>query len=219
MMNVMKTAEEIGRALDEVLAAHYYSKESTLRWALGQFEESLAPGEKDLFRRLVLDRLRNEPSVMNAVLVSCCPSPESAPVLAAVLSDQPTTSVLTRVMINALEGSRDETAYRAVERFIDSEQESDALAALLTMDFARAAPRFRVALKQELLEAACLHMLSRRRAAVGLEQLIADLAEHVVGDSAYARKRVAAVLDCRDGNFNPFSKKEREAIKRGLGCP
>lgn len=212
----MRTSEDITRDIEEIIRRNYYNEGHELTWGLKSYEESLSRGERDLLKRVVLERLTADPSNVNVLLVSCWHMPEAVPVLRAALDDEPRASQLSRTLMHVLQRYSDEGACRAVERFLDSEQETEALTFLARMDFVRAAPRLKQALKKERLSDVCLHILAERWKVAGLHQLIEDVRVHVTGDSDFFRRQVHRVLQAKQGDYNPFTEEDISHILAGL---
>lgn len=162
--------------LDAIVECNYYSEEWELQAAVRAWIDHLDPVEQASFARAFLRRLTADPSMVNISLASVLPYPGVDEPLAAELARQPEPNQHTRALIAALRSCQgSDTAFRAVERFVDSSQEMEALRALAAIDFARTRPHFRQALSRDDLLECCLHLFADRRREHGIDTLSADL--------------------------------------------
>lgn len=211
----MRTRDELEAALEALLRHGYYAEDFELMGSLKQFETSIQPEERDAFDVLVLQRLSEEPSIVNVMICSVARVPEAVPILMSILETQPNTSQLTRMAIAVLGQYGAATASPVIERFLDSDQEGEALTALAAIDFRGTLFHLcRYARRKRLLDHA-LQILHQRRKAVGLDGLCDDLVAQraVLGDMTGP---VHLMLEVRQGKFNPFSEEERATIMARL---
>jgi hypothetical protein len=163
--------------LEALLARHYYSEEWELQAAFLAWLEEMSPTARQAAETAFTRRVTGDPGSMeNTSLAAALPLPALAEPLAAALDAQPEPSQLTRSLLCALSRQSGSTrAFAAVERWVDSSQEMEALRALAAIDFARARGQLRQAmLRDELLET-CLHLFADRARRDGLPALLADL--------------------------------------------
>lgn len=212
----MKSRDDIARDLQELVARHYYSEDFELLSAVRVYRDGLAPAERDDLGAVALDRLFREGSIVDVLVCSVLDLPSAAPVLAARLDREHAPSQMSRALIVALQGHSGDDAFRAVERFLDSEQEHEALQALARIDFRRAAPYLLRALHDDHRLDLCLHILHDRRKRVGLDALGRDLRALAGPHPAHFRARVARALHAKEGPFNPFSDDERRDLLAAL---
>jgi hypothetical protein len=162
--------------LDAIVGANHRREERELQAAVRAWVDRLDPVEQAAFARVFLRRLAADPSRVNLSLAAVLPYPGAEEPLAAELARQPEPSPHTRALIAALRAfPGSDTAFRAVERFVDSDQEREALRALAAIDFLRARPHIRQALSRDDLLECCLHLFADRRRAHGIDILAADL--------------------------------------------
>ncbi len=212
----MRTRDELDAALDTLLQQGYYAEDFELMGSLKQFEASIRPEERQAFDLLVLHRLSEEPSIVNVMICSVARVAEAVPLLMSILDAQPQTSQLTRMVIAVLGQYGAPAAFPVIERFLDSDQEGEALTALAAIDFRAALFHVcRYARRQRLLDHG-LQILHVRRKAVGLDGLCDDLRSQqpVLGEMAGP---VRLMLLARQGKFNPFTDEEQATILSKLG--
>jgi len=208
----MKSADEIAADVNRLVEEHYYSAPHELKWAVTGYADGLSDGEQKLLRRHVLHRLEGEPTIVDVILASCLQVPESVPLLTAALSRESVTSQLSRAMMGVLARYPEEASKRAIERFIDSEQEQEALALLARMDFERAVPHLQRALSKEHLADSCLHIFAERKKSVGLARLATDLRDSLLQGRHRLRERLKEVLTSKAGDYNPFTPEELDVL-------
>lgn len=205
----LRTRDDLIAELESLLQQAYYAEDFELLWALKGFVDRLTTEERQSFEALALFRLREEPSIVNVMICSVLQAPEAVPILVSTLEAQPRTSLLTRALITTLGRQGDPSAYGAVERFLDSDQEGDALAALASLDFRRALFHvLRYARRGRLVDHG-LHILHDRKKRVGL----GGLAEDLQSQAALVEGMpdcVRILLDAKQGDYNPFPWAERE---------
>jgi hypothetical protein len=126
---------------------------------------------------------------------------------------------MSRALIAALGRLGGAGAYRSVERFLDSEQEFEALAALAAIDFARTLGTLARRMGPGRFPDAGLHILHERRKRVGLDALAAELAAWAAGSDEAARRNLAAVLRAKEGRYSPLSAEEVRVLSHALRAP
>lgn len=203
-------------ALSALVQSHYYSEDFELLSAVRAFAEALPPGEADELKAVILSRMAAEGSMVDILLCSVVDVPGAVPLLADRLDRETAPSQLTRALISALQRYPCDAAFRAVERFVDSDQEGEALAAIARIDFLRAVPYIVRSLDREYLHGPILHMLHERRKRVGLPALAVELAAVPSADLAALRRRLVKALDSKAAAFNPFPESERQRLRAVL---
>lgn len=214
--NKMKNTDALARALMELVQAHYYSEDFELASAVRAFQEGLAPPERDELKGVVLQRLIGEGSMVDILLCSVVPVASAGPVLARLLNQESVPSQLTRTLIVALQMYTGDEAYRAVERFVDSDQEGEALAALARMDFPRTLHYLARALERPSALGPILHIFHARAKEVGVPALALELKTEGQRYPATFREGVARALVAKPERFNPFTPVELERLQREL---
>ena len=212
----MKQPEEIDRELAALAEQSYYGDEGELHHSLCRYFEGLETADCESFKRVVLKRLASEVSVVNILLAGVTVFPEVVPVLVSVLNAESRTSQVTRTLMNVLGRYNDETAFKAVARFLDSEQEMEALACLCSMNFLKALPHLKTAVRRDHLFDACLQIFYNRKKAVGLEGLQTDLHALMFDNPSLVRDRLRKVFLCKRGKYNPFTPEEVVEILAGF---
>ena len=207
-----KTTTDFSKELDGLIEHNYYSEERELRSSMGVYYGALSEEERVVFDAMFVERMQSDPSVANISISTVFMIPEVSGMIAAQLNRHKKASCITRTMMYALRPYADEVAFTAVERFVDSEHEIEALRILGSMNFVRAIPHFRRALKRDHLLEVCLHIFQDRKRAVDLETLIADLSMLIRGREGYYRRRIEAMLGIKKGDHAPFSAREMQRI-------
>ena len=212
MFELMRSTQEIEQALDELITEHYYSDDFMLTGVMRSFTECLPARERVIFCDVLLERLAREPTILNVLLCSSLDIPDIVPELTELLNEQAETSQLTRAILSVLKHYKDDAAYRAIERFLDSDQEDDALAALAKIDFVRSIPHLIRMLNRGYIINRCLHIFYERKKEVGLEGLIYELRTYAVANDAERIHRIGQVFASKTGDYNPFSQDEIATI-------
>ena len=134
----MRTMEQLENELDDLIRRNYYAEDFELRWTLQQFGESLPAEDLAFFHQVILRRLTDDPSIMTVMLCSTSLVPEAVPILVSVLDDHPEANMLTRAILSTLGRYGEPSAFPAAERFLDSDQEPEALTCLARLHFMKA---------------------------------------------------------------------------------
>ena len=213
----MKSREQIGDELARLEAANYYSEDFEWLSAVRAYRDGLADGEVAHLQAVVLQRLLAEGSMTDILLCSLVEVPSAAPVLAAKLDRESVPSQLTRALITALQGYRGDDVFRAVARFVDSDQENEALRALARIDFARAMPFVARALQKLHQRDLVLHILHDRAKQVGVASLLLELRAFAAGwnDPGLASV-IRLALTGKPEPYNPFTPDELNQLTNGL---
>jgi hypothetical protein len=212
----MRTAEELESELDTLVAGNYYTEDYELRWTIRRFEEGLEPAEKRLFREIALRRLTDDPSILSVMLVSAVPVPDAVPVLAALLDRTSGTDMLTRAVLSTLAAYGESSAVPSVTRFLDSDQEIEALTCLARLHFGGSLFYVFRSARRDHLRGACLQILHARKKEVGLERLIGELGAHQASSRQNVPKRLGQILGSKEGPYNPFTAEEIAALGDGV---
>jgi hypothetical protein len=212
----MRSEPELEAALDTLIRGQYYAEEYELRWRLRAFADALEPPERSTLGRVVARRLAEEPSVLTVLLCQACPTPEAVPTLISLLDAQGEANMLTRALFDTLAQYREPDAFPSVQRFLDSEQEPEALQCLAQLDFTQALFYVIRSARRPHLRDACLQILHERRKHAGLPQLITDLRNAREHMQLPVAPRIRDVLHHKAGDYNPFSADDIAAIMKGL---
>jgi hypothetical protein len=214
----VKTIEEVAFDLEQIESSHYYSEDFQWLSSIRAYRDSLSPEEQQLLSEVVLRRLLRDGSMTDILLCSVVEAAGAGSILAAKLDRETVPSQLTRALISALEHYRGDDVFRAVARFVDSDQENEALRALARIDFLRALPYVARALQKEHLADLVLHILHDRFKAVGsIERLAIELRAFSAGwpDGNFL-KRVLKALRGKSEPYNPFSADDLVALEQAL---
>lgn len=213
----MKSHEEIEADLDAMGGANYYSEDYELEWAAHHYHAALSEAEKACFGDVLKRRLRDDPSLVTLCYCARLRAPGVGPLLAGLLNAENQTGLRSRALMTALGNYDDDVAFRAVERFVDSDQSREALAALAAIDFPRARPRlFRYLLREDYADA-CLHLFRDRAKRAGFDALVSDVATWETPDRDRLRQALVRVLNAKPDEFNPFTEDERRLLVEALG--
>jgi hypothetical protein len=205
-MEAMRTLEQLAHELDEIIQSHYYAEDFELVAAVRAFHEPMAAGEKSRLSQIVLRRVVTDGSIVDVLLCGLVVVPSAAPVLVDKLNREPVTNQTTRVLIETLRHYPTDAAYEAVERFLDSDQEMEALRVLAAMDFARTLPLIVRRMRRASFDGLLLHILHDRARIVGLPGLIENLKSSSVTRRADFADELARVMRSKPGKYNPFSQ-------------
>ncbi|HMO04076.1 MAG TPA: hypothetical protein PKC67_01360 [Kiritimatiellia bacterium] len=202
----MRSEQEITTEIEQLVQAHYYSEDFELLASLRAYVQPLSPGEREHVRALALRRLMRDGSIVDIMLCSVIDVPSAVPVLAGKLDREPVSNQVTRTLIQALRRYHTDEAYTAVERFVDSDQELEAIDALADIDFRRTIPMIVRVIGKEHHHGNLLHLLHRFAKERGVERL----AEELTGCSATRSARFVSdlerVLRAKKEPYNPFTE-------------
>ncbi|MBP7828710.1 MAG: hypothetical protein KA248_02200 [Kiritimatiellae bacterium] len=203
--------QQMNRAIDAFVESHYYSEAPEFESARRVFVASLCDGMTEVYRHTVLERLQNDPSLVNVLLCAGGDIPGAGPWLAARLDGETVTSPLSRALIRVLAGYPGEASCRAVERFLESDQQAEALQSLARLDWPRALPRLVAATEKASMHTALLHILHARQKQAGLPALVEEMRRAATwpGWNAEGWRRVLA---SQPAPYNPFQPGELAAL-------
>lgn len=216
----MKSSDEIQSDLEALEASHYYSEDFEWLSSVRAYRERLAVPERALLERVVLTRLLRNGSMTDILLCSIVPAPEAASVLAAKLDRESVPSQLTRALLSALQHYSGDDVFRAVARFVDSDQESEALRALARIHFHRALPFLARAIQKPHQGDLILHLLHERVKTIGLPGLVLELRVFAAGwHEPDLLERIRRALCGKAEPYNPFTADELRQLAAGLANP
>ena len=135
------------------------------------------------------------------------------------LNAETLVSERTREIIKALRQHRNDETYRAIERFLDSDQEMDALSALADIDFPRTLPHLARFLRVGHHNAACLNILHEQKKKLGLAALVSALKNYPAYNHHEFSYRVEKMFRSKKGLENPFREEEMRAILNEMDGP
>jgi hypothetical protein len=208
----MKSASEITHEIEHLVLAHYYSEDFELVSSMRAYVDCLQPGEREFARQVVLKRLLDEGSMVDILLCSVIDIPSAVPVLAAKLEREPVSNQVTRSLISALRTYHTADAYTAVERFVDSDQEMEAIEALAEIDFRRTIPLLVRSMKKQHFHGPIMHILSRQAKIDGLDGLITALRDSSATRSSRFREDLQILLKSKNEPYNPFTESDIQLI-------
>jgi len=211
-VNTFDTPESIQSAIDDLAKRMYYSEEHEIHWAAREMLESVAADDLPMFRDTFMTRLRTDPSVGNIFFAGSFGFSEAAPFVAELLVAEENTSERTRIMMHVLSiigrDHPEARAFEAIEPFLDSSMEEEALQFLTQLDFTRCHQHLRAALRVDHHLKNCLHIFHARRRRTDLATLVADL-KALVGTDPELRRRFKLALTIQQDPYNPFDQDER----------
>jgi hypothetical protein len=212
----MKTLEQIRSEVSDIIQRNYYSEDFELISSFQIFIGALSSEEKNLLADVVFERLLAEGSIVDIMLCGLVDVPSAAPVLAEKLSRESDTNQVTRSIISALQHYPGDDGYVAVERFLDSDQELEALSALARIDFVRTLPAIVRRMSKEYMHGNLLHLLHERSKTIGIDALIIELTMSSATKSTGFRENLPKVLASKAKGYNPFNEEELATIKRAF---
>jgi len=211
----MRSAGEITKEIEQLVQSHYYSEDFQLVSSMRAYVDTLLAGEREEARQVVLKRLLDEGSMVDVLLCSVIDVPSAIPVLAEKLDREPVTNQVTRTLISALRMYQTADAYNAVERFVDSDQEIEAIEALADIDFRRTIPLLVRTMKKEYFHGNVLHIFQRQAKRSGLDGLIDVLRDSSATRSAGFRGDLQKLLAAKKEPYNPFTETDiRHILQR-----
>ncbi len=214
----MKSTEQILDDLRHLEEAHYYSEDFQWLSSVRAYRDELSAEEQAALASVILQRLLRDGSMTDILLCSIVEVPGAGSVLAAKLDRESTPSQLTRALITALERYRGDDVFRAVARFVDSDQENEALRALARIDFIRALPFVARALQKEHQADLVLHILhDRAKSRAGLDLLAVELRAFASGwNDQDLLPRIVRALHGKAEPYNPFSPAELKRLEDAM---
>lgn len=214
----MKTRDNIEREIESLLLQNYYGEDFEVDSLFRGYVEGLTVTERDLMQEVVARRLVMTGSIVDILLCGVLPVSGAGPILVNLLNAESRTSQVTRMLIQVLRQYPGEEAYRAVERFLDSDQEVEALPALAAMDFSRTLPSLVRNLRKPQFQGVLLHCLYDRCKASSLDQLIGELKDYGTACAVNFGSDLEAVLRSKEGRYNPWTPEQISALVRGVGA-
>ncbi len=208
----MKTRETIEADIERMVAGHYYSEDYELEWSGKAYYDGLTGPEQELFQGIMIARLSGRPGLADVSVVTRLGVPAFTPHLAALLDREDSSSAMSRALLAVLSHQPDEQAYMAVERFLDSELEGEALTCLARMNFHRALPHLRWAMQKAHLHNFCIHALHEFKQHLGMEALLEAVKKLVEPDADALGPHLAKIMRSKSGAFNPFTAEEIEEV-------
>jgi len=203
--------------LERIIQANYYSEDFELISSFRAYEAERSEEEKDLLAEVVFERLCREGSLVDILFCSIIDVPSAVPVLAEKLNREPQVNQVTRSLIQALRRYCSDDAYTAVERFLDSDQEMDALAALASIDFARTLPHMVRLMKKDHYHGVVLQMLRERMKRVGIEPLVEEMKKSSATHSRSFRENLHKALGSKTAEYNPLDSSQISVLKDAFG--
>lgn len=204
----MTSANSFHQELESFFEQNYYSEDFELQAAIKGWRDRLSNAEQEGFDRAILERLEDDPSVLNITVCTRLEIPDAIPLLVDLLNREADTSQRSRTIMAALQHYSEDTVFTTIERFMDSSQEREALRILSVMNFKRARPYLFRAMFREGYEEECLHILHRAVKKFGLAEVITDLKSWSEDRPARFRKRLKKILRSKAPAYNPFTGHE-----------
>ena len=208
----MKTRDNIEQEMEALLLQNYYGEDFEVVSLFRGYVDGLSEAERVLMQEVVARRLVMTGSIVDILLCGVLPVAGAGPILVNLLNAESRTSQVTRMLIQVLRQYPGEEAYRAVERFLDSDQEVEALPALAAMDFGRTLPALVRNLRKPHFQGVLLHCLYDRCKASSLDQLIGELRQYATACAVNFGSDLEAVLRSKEGRYNPFTPEQITAL-------
>ncbi len=208
----MKTREAIDAEIKRIIQANYYSEDFQLLSEFQVLASGLSMEEKNTWADIAKERLNSEGSIVDILLCAVVDVPSVVPLLAKKLSAETETNQITRTLIATLSRYSSDEAYLAVERFLDSDQEAEALGALARIDFIRTLPVMVRCMKKDHYAGMILQMLHERIKKTGLQKLIDELRHSSATQVAGFHGQLKKILHSKDSDYNPLSGSETDAL-------
>lgn len=196
--------------------AHYYSEDYNLEWAAKAYVDALSEPERKLFDAVMVDRLTGRPGLDDLSVCARLDRPLLLPWLKALLDCEPRTSAASRALLTALTNLADGDSYTSVERFMDSDQEGEALQCLARIDFPRSLTHLRRAVCRDHLHNFCLHAMHDYMRSAGIQALTRELRRLINPDPGRLAPHVRKILYSKQGSYNPFSEDELKTLTTAL---
>lgn len=212
----MKTMEALRDELEMIIGRHYYSEDFELVPVFQSFVAGLRVEEREVLAEVIMSRLSSVGSLVDILLCGVVDVPAAVPVLAERLNQENQTNQVTRALIASLGRYTSDEAYRAVERFLDSDQEMEALQVLGRIDFARSLPYLARCMVQLPAQGVVLHIFHAYAKAHGMEALIRVVQQSSVSKSTAFRNQLKATLQAKSDAYNPFTPSEREQVMQAF---
>jgi len=203
-----RTPDEMNAALDALVLANYYSEDYESDRAARELLAGVAAADRGTFEAVFLQRLAADPSIANLFLAGSFGFESAVPEVVAALDRCEDANNMTRTILYVLSQLGD-GGYAAMERFVDSELEIEALTWLARMDFDRTIPHLRRALHNDGLLKTCLHIFAAYRSQHDIEALVGKLVE-IRQDDAELGRRLALAVSLQDDPYNPLDETERQ---------
>jgi len=200
--------------LEALIQRHYYSEEFELHGALHAWIIELDDAQKAALDRVFSARLHRDASILNISLCHCFPLPGVERALVAEMERHQAPNHTTRALLAVLARYSSPESAVAVERFIDSSQEMEALRALAAIDFRRAVPHIQRAIRKDAMVETCLHILWEHRKRVGFETFLDDIRPLRGKDPQWMSRRFASIFTIKSQDKIPFPSEEQEHMLR-----
>jgi hypothetical protein len=213
----MKTLTEIEDEIEKLVNDHYYSEDFELVSSMRAYYDAKPADEKTLIEQVVMKRLCRDGSVVDFLWCSIVPIPSAVPILVERLNRESYSSQLSRTLIIALSRYSSDEGYRAVERFLDSDQEMETLDALAEIDFRRSLPAMARIMKKEHSHRIIVHMLYRQMKKCGMEKLLDDIQQSSATRNPAFPENIRKTLRSKEGAYNPFSESDIQHILTAVG--
>ncbi len=212
----MKTRDQIAEEVRALTHEYYYREDYELEWAAKAYVDSLAEEEKHEFDAIMTERLTASPGLDDVALCARTGRMALSSYLVAQLEKEKTTSSVSRALLSVLTRQPAQEAFVAVERFLDSDQEGEALECLARIDFERALPYLRRAVQQDHLHNHCLHAMHMYMQEKGMDALVIALRTLMDPEPARLSAHVRKIIYSKQGDFNPFSEQDLLALTKDL---
>jgi len=213
----MKTLTEIENEIEKLVNDHYYSEDFELVSSMRAYYDVRPADEQSLIEQVVMTRLCRDGSVVDFIWCSIVPIPAAVPILVEKLNRESYSSQLSRTLIVALSRYSSEDGYRAVERFLDSDQEMETLEALAQIDFRRSLPAMARIMNKEHSRRIIVHMLHRHMKKCGMEKLVDDIRQSTAMRDRAFLENIRKTLRSKEGAYNPFSESDIQHILTAVG--
>lgn len=212
----MKSDGEIEAELERLLLQHYYSEEFELQAAVTAWRMDCDPEEQAGLDRIFHRRFLSDPSLVHISLARCFSGADLEALLVEQLNFQSDGGQKARMLLVALRPYRSPQAAEAVERFLDSSLEMEALHALAEVDWSCATKHLPRLLRKDGMVETCLHVLHEHRKRVGWAMFLADVRPLAGPDPAWMAQRFASMFAIKTPDKIPFTPAEQKEILNAL---
>lgn len=213
----MKLPDDISAELEALISAHYYSEDVELLASFRAYAGALQNQEMSYLKQVALARLADEGTIAEILLCAAIDIPSAVPILIEKLNSETAANQTSRALMLALSRYDSSEGYSAVERYLDSDQETEALESLARIDFVQTLPNMVRRLHDEGYSNVLLQILYNRSMDVGVEVMISNLMGYSGRNVPDLRESMIGLLYSKKEPDNPFSPNEIRRIIHALG--
>jgi len=172
--------------------------------------------DRSLLCSIIIERLDQSPSLVEVCLVQALGIREASGRLIQLLNRERSASLMSRALIRALQDAGGVEAYPAIERFVESDQEWEALMALARLDFTRALPKVIRAIRRDSHLDLGLQIFHERCKAIGWDAFCSEFRTWMAWADPELRVRLFKVFTAKPDPYHPFPADQRRVLMRLL---